>query len=243
MKIIHDEFNDLCALNNFNSLVFGSKVRNCAIRNSGLKNLSVIMRTSIQSIAEDFTKLIDKFSQYYEIKDDVPISVKYEKMIDKIDEFRSEVDYASVPNDPKVQKTCDIAYSKRYDGFSNVVSNLARTIRSILRNIDSTISFVNASYGIENKNDPRYSATTTKELSTARFSVPEQYYDHNLNWWEIDKIEQGLKDKGTDIFAPEYGKVICKKLRAFKNDVISTVNKYLGKGSIFEDFNMIDLVL
>ena len=127
----------------------------------------------------------------------------------------------------------DISTTCNKDGnnpkFSNFIertsiSCLIETIKSFIRRCNETIEFIQFSYRIDGQTDERFSKMSLQKM--------------------LESLSPyGDKDVTNDKLSPEYGKVVCKRLRAMKADVLSATNKYLGANSKFKEFKVMDIVI
>jgi hypothetical protein len=94
-------------------------------------------------------------------------------------------------------------------------------------------------YRTNEQKDHRFGDIEIKEILEDSHHV----LDDSLGEKSIfDRIEKELP-KNTDIYSQEFGKNICKKIRAFKAMTISTLNKYFGKNSKLADLGIVDIAL
>lgn len=119
------------------------------------------------------------------------------------------------------------------------ISSFASGIRDILRECDKIVEFTQMAYRTTEQKDHRFGDIEIKEILEDSHHV----LDDSLGEKTIfDRIEKELP-KNTDIYSQEFGKNICKKIRAFKAMTISTLNKYFGKNSKLADLGIVDIAL
>ena len=190
------------------------RISGAAMKGDELKELSVIMRSSLMNSSSDLYKLFNayknKFKPNASIKEIAEeISKEHLKTINR--EFSYDVP----------------------DPFSKAITSL----NSALRTINNQIEFIRASYKVADSNDERFNKATVKSILKE-----DATSSYNSSWSDIEKIEEELNAKKVDPYSPEYGKLIIKRLNSFKADIISAFNKYFGKNSVFSEFNLSDMI-
>lgn len=204
------------------------EIPTAAMRGEGLKELSVLTRSDILELAQNITKMVEAYSKYAGLKGS--FKDNYYKFSDFVDNYA------------KSHICKDGATASEVLGLARLV----RAVKTTLTKIDSTISFIQVSYKIDASNDTRWNKASFKSVTLAHINSPYDVSDilddTNPEWKAIEEIEKSLKSNGTDMFSEDYGKLIIKKLRSFKADVISAVNKYFGKGTQFEEFDIVNLI-
>ena len=208
-----DEYN-YHAYNNIIPYSIIRRISSAAMKGDELKELSVIMRSSLMNSSSDLYKLFNayknKFKPNASIKEIAEeISKEHLKTISR--EFSYDVP----------------------DPFSKAISSL----NSALRAINNQIEFIRVSYKVADSNDERFNKATVKSILKE-----DATSSYNSSWSEIEKIEEELNAKKVDPYSPEYGKLIIKRLNSFKADIISAFNKYFGKNSVFSEFNLSDMI-
>ena len=119
------------------------------------------------------------------------------------------------------------------------VSAFASSIRDILRECDKIVEFTQMAYRTTEQKDHRFGDIEIKEiLEDSHHVLDNSFCEKTI----FERIEKELP-KNTDIYSQEFGKNICKKVRAFKAMIISTVNKYFGKNSKLADLGIVDIAL
>lgn len=119
------------------------------------------------------------------------------------------------------------------------VSAFASSIRDILRECDKIVEFTQMAYRTTEQKDHRFGDIEIKEiLEDSHHVLGDSFYEKTI----FERIEKELP-KNTDIYSQEFGKNICKKVRAFKAMTISTLNKYFGKNSKLADLGIVDIAL
>ena len=119
------------------------------------------------------------------------------------------------------------------------ISTFTSSVRDILKECDKIVEFTQMAYRTTEQKDHRFGDIDIKEILKDSHNV----LSVDLSEKSIfDRIEEELP-KGTDIYSQEFGKHICKKVRAFKAMTISTLNKYFGKNSKLADLGIVDIAL
>ena len=208
-----DEYN-YHAYNNIIPFAIIRRISGAAMKGDELKELSVIMRSSLMNSSSDLYKLFNAYKNKF-------------KPNASIKEIAEEIS-------KEYLKTINREYSYDYpDPFSKAISS----VNSALRTINNQIEFIRASYKVADSNDERFNKATVKSILKE-----DTISSYGSNWSELDKIEEELNAKKVDPYSPEYGKLIIKRLNSFKADIISAFNKYFGKNSVFSEFNLSDMI-
>ena len=202
----------------YNSMITNSILRRipgAAMKGEELKELSVIVRSSMSNASLNMYKLFNAYKNRFKQK----ATIK-EIMSDLAAEYVKTYHY-----DPNFYVA---------DPLSKVVSNVNATLRTI----NNQIEFIRSSYKVADSNDERFNKTTVKSI----FKEDSIVSTYESNWDELERIEADLNQKKIDPYSPEYGKLIIKRLNSFKADIISAFNKYFGKNSVFAEFNLSDMI-
>lgn len=209
-----DEYN-YHAYNDIIPFTIIRRISGAAMKGDELKELSVIMRSSLMNSSSDLYKLFNAYKNKFK----PTASIK--EIVEEIAKERL--------------KTINPEYSRNVpDPFSKAISS----VNSALRTINNQIEFIRASYKVADSNDERFNKATVKSI----FKEDAAYSYPTTSWSEIEKIEKELNAKKVDPYSPEYGKLIIKRLNSFKADIISAFNKYFGKNSVFAEFNLSDMI-
>ena len=190
------------------------RIPGAAMRGDELKELSVLVKSSMLNASSDLYKLFNAYKNKFNPK----ASVKEiaEEMLKKYTESQ-DPGYARCVSDP----------------FSKVVSSM----NTALRTINNQIEFIRTSYKVADSNDERFNKASVKSILKE-----DSVIVYNSDWSELERIEMDLNTKKIDPYSPEYGKLIIKRLNSFKADIISAFNKYFGKNSVFAEFNLSDMI-
>ena len=208
-----DEYN-YHAHNNIIPFTIIRRISGAAMKGDELKELSVIMRSSLMNSSSDLYKLFNAYKNKF-------------KPNASIKEIAEEIAKEHL-------KTMNPEYSYDVpDPFSKAISS----VNSALRTINNQIEFIRTSYKIADSNDERFNKATVKSILKE-----DSFSSYDSSWSEIETIEARLKTKKVDPYSPEYGKLIIKRLNSIKADIISAFNKYYGKNSVFAEFNLSDML-
>ena len=208
-----DEYN-YHAYNNIIPFTIIRRISGAAMKGDELKELSVIMRSSLMNSSSDLYKLFNAYKN--KIKPNASIKEIAEEISKEHLKMMSREYSHDVP-----------------DPFSKAISS----VNSALRTINNQIEFIRASYKVADSNDERFNKATVKSILKE-----DATSSYNSSWSEIEKIEEELNAKKVDPYSPEYRKLIIKRLNSFKADIISAFNKYFGKNSVFAEFNLSDMI-
>lgn len=220
-------------------------IRNSAFVDGGkFKAFSIGMHVEIERSARELGEVIDKFCNYYKVPESKSNAEKFTMISKKFHEMSDYFLLVELPKNAEYLKSVEKPHANAFSSCTHdttPVENIIRNLRNVIKTCDNTISFINSIYKVNNTVDTRYDKTTSEDVieifSTGYFN---EYNSPNFDYVALDKF---AKDKGIDINSQEYGKIIVKRLRAFKQDTISTANKYFGKNSRFADLNIMDNVL
>lgn len=241
MKIISDDLSEL-SYNyvNFNS--YSQKIKSAAMIDGGLKTLSVRFRTNIINYVDDIKNLVSKFAIKNNLTDKT-FKEQMELMIEAVEKFKSEIsiDQETYEN---IDKKVQVSYTANVNRYNRPISipiyEIVNGFRKLIKSCNHNINFINTVYNV--RPDPRFGDTSIKRLVTSEMSETYEY-NPEFNWRDIDNMEKEMAEKNVELFSTENGKLVTKKIRAFKADVISTMNKYFGQSTVFSEFNIPDLVL
>lgn len=202
-----------------------AKIKKAAYSNNGIKEICSLMRYGISTTANDFYDCISKYAQFRKIDiESKPLVEIYGMMIE---EFREMF-------------LCE--YDKDYVGSllgTMKIDGILRNIKSFIRKCDDIINFIQYTYRLEAQKDERFEKISLKAML-------DIYSGTNSCIWTEDIMpteENGKSYVENDKLSPEYGKLVCKRIRAMKADVLSAANKYFGKNSKLASFNLMDIVL
>jgi len=218
LKNIYD---DLCYYNNAYSMrVLSSKIKRAAYSNEGIKELCSIVRFLISHTTSEFYETLVKYAEYKNV--DINTTTPYNLYFKLIED---------------ISVTCNKdGTNPRFSNFieRTSISCLIETIKSFIRRCNETIEFIQFSYRIDGQTDERFSKMSLQKMLESLDSYGS---------FDLDEVKEKDKIVTTDKLSPEYGKVVCKRLRAMKADVLSATNKYLGPNSKFKEFKIMDIVI
>ena len=220
-------FEDLKYSNN-NTIVgrdLSAKIKKAAYSNNGIKEICSLMRYGISTTANDVYDCISKYAQFRKIDiESKPLVEIYGMMIEEFREmFLCEYDKDYVGS---------LLGTMRIDG-------ILRNVKTFIRKCDDIINFIQYTYRLEAQKDERFEKISLKAML-------DIYSGTNSASWTEDIMpteENGKSYVENDKLSPEYGKLVCKRIRAMKADVLSAANKYFGKNSKLASFNLMDIVL
>lgn len=202
-----------------------AKIKKAAYSNNGIKEICSLMRYGISTTANDIYDCISKYAQFRKIDiESKPLVEIYGMMIE---EFREML-------------LCE--YDKDYVGSllgTMKIDGILRNIKTFIRKCDDIINFIQYTYRLEAQKDERFEKISLKAML-------DIYSGTNSAIWTEDIMpteENGKSYVENDKLSPEYGKLVCKRIRAMKADVLSATNKYFGKNSKLASFNLMDIVL
>ena len=239
MKIVSDEYDSICH-GYINFFTYCQKIKSSAMIDGGLKNLSVRIRANFVNYVDDLKALVSKFAERKGLTNKT-FKEQMEALSNAVEAFRTELalDHDLIKSD-KVQITHNANVCKFNRPLNNPIYEIAQGFRKLIKTCDHNINFINTTYNM--RPDPRYGETTAKRIVKSEFSDNYEY-NPEFNWQDLDNLEADLSAKKIDLFSPEDGKLVTKKRRAFKADMISAMNKYFGSSTIFAEFNIPDLVM
>lgn len=202
-----------------------AKIKKAAYSNNGIKEICSLMRYGISTTANDVYDCISKYAQFRKIDiESKPLVEIYGMMIEEFREmFLCEYDKDYVGS---------LLGTMRIDG-------ILRNTKTFIRKCDDIINFIQYTYRLEAQKDERFEKISLKAML-------DIYSGTNSSIWTEDIMpteENGKSYVENDKLSPEYGKLVCKRIRAMKADVLSAANKYFGKNSKLASFNLMDIVL
>ena len=245
MKTIYDEIGHFSC---FPIYPVTNKVRSAAMVDGGLKNLSVQMKTIFVNYTEDLKSAVARYAKHKEITNK-SFKEQLILMFDDVRRFIEETGFESIPKfEKRGVKPTGIVHIENKSFMNNTesgtspISDIVDALRRAIKTCDHNITFINATYNL--RPDPRYCETSVQRVM--EMNGPDNVYysiNNEFDWNNIGEMEKRFKEKGVELFSPEYRKLITKRLRAFKAEIISNMNKYFGAQSVFAEFNIPDLVL
>ncbi len=230
---------------NVNLFPVSRSIKSAAFADGGkLKALSVNMHVELERGSRELSEIIDKFCNKYKVDASKPTSEKLKIINDKMNDFSETLLINRMSKNPEIGKIYDKprrqGWGERDTAAYRPIFNLINSVKSVIRSCDSSIAFVNSIYKVDAVKDTRYDETTSQKTLQNINKIEKAAFWEDFNY---DEIEKYASENKIDIGTPEYNKLIVKRLRAFKQDTISTVNKYFGKNSRFADLNLMDAIL
>ena len=219
-----------------------------------LKAIGDDIRYEVPSIGYTYRKKIRPAAYAEKAMENLATSLKFEianvaKVLnDCIENYKNTFKFEGGAKSTIEAITSDIRDMMGEDAYKNYISttpipsisSFATNIRDILKECDKIVEFTQMAYRTAEQKDHRFGDIDIKEiLEDSHHVLSTEYYNEKSIF---DNIEKELP-KGTDIYSQEFGKNICKKVRAFKAMTISTLNKYFGKNSKLADLGIVDIAL
>ena len=198
--------------------VYKRKIRPAAYAEKAMENLATSLKFQLANNAKVINECIENYKNAFKFEGDAKSVIE---ALDK--DFRELID-----DNYKLSGTP-----------IGCISTFTSSVRDILKECDKIVEFTQMAYRTTEQKDHRFGDIDIKEILKDSHNV----LSVDLSEKSIfDKIEEELP-KGTDIYSQEFGKNICKKVRAFKAMTISTLNKYFGKNSKLADLGIVDIAL
>ena len=199
------------------------KIRPAAYAEKAMENLATSLKFEIANAAKVINESIENYKNTFKFEGDAKSTI--EAMSSDIRDMLGEDVYKNCISTTPIPS----------------ISSFATNIRDILRECDKIVEFTQMAYRTAEQKDHRFGDIDIKEI------LEDSHHVLSTDWCVneksiFDKIEKELP-KGTDIYSQEFGKNICKKVRAFKAMTISTLNKYFGKNSKLADLGIVDIAL
>lgn len=114
------------------------------------------------------------------------------------------------------------------------IGDLIVSMRSLIRRCDQLYVCAQTAFKIESQTESKYNQATAKSIVSEYVGRPMSHVDECGNVvQEPDPIEKMSDDSH----------VVCKNIKAAKNDFISLTNKYFGKNSEFKDLDIMSKIL
>lgn len=201
---------------------FIRRIPSAAMRNEDLKEMSVVIRSIMMNFSSDLYKLLNSYKNKF-----IPNSSSIKETLAGISKQYEEF----------VNRTENPEYKISELNIRDPLSSAVTSINSAIRSINNQIEFIRTSYKVVDSNDERFNKPTIKSILKADNDGNFENY-----WQEIEEIEADLISKKVDLYSPEYGKLIIKRLNSFKADIMSAFNKYFGKNSVFAEFNLSNMI-
>lgn len=190
------------------------KIRPAAYAKDVMESLATSFRFEIANTARIINEDIERYANHFKVKGNLK-------------------EILSMIND-------DVADWKKLDNVNcgriyliDNITTLASNFRLIIKECDKINEFTQMAYRVSEQKDHRFNDITAKDILVDNEAVFSRMFN------EIEK--QVPKD--IDVYSQEYGKIVCKKVKAFKAMAISTINKYFGKNSKLADLGIFDIAI
>ena len=198
--------------------IYKRKIRPAAYAEKAMENLATSLKFQLANNAKVINECIENYKNTFKFEGDTKSVIE---ALDK--DFRELID-------DNYKLSCTPI---------GCISTFTSSVRDILKECDKIVEFTQMAYRTTEQKDHRFGDIDIKEILKDSHNV----LSVDLSEKSIfDRIEEELP-KGTDIYSQEFGKNICKKVRAFKAMTISTLNKYFGKNSKLADLGIVDIAL
>lgn len=201
-----------------------AKIKKAAYSNNGIKEICSMMRYAISSAASEIYDSIIKYAEFKKI------DINSKPLVEIYGDMCKDI------NDMMVEE-----YGDRWNYPNNEIDivHIVRNIKTFIRKCDDIINFIQYSYRVESQNDERFEKVSLKALLDIYSGVNDCVWTEDIMPTEKQSKEYVTEDK----LSPEYGKIVCKRIRAMKTDILSATNKYFGKNSKLASFNIMEIVL
>lgn len=113
--------------------------------------------------------------------------------------------------------------------ISNTILSLIGNVKDCVRRCDRLYDCAQTAYKVESQSEPKYTKATAETI-VKTFLAEDSFYGESNND-KFDKLD--LSDN----------KIVCKNIKAVKNDMISIVNKYFGKNSEFGALDIMNKII
>lgn len=201
--------------------LYRRKIRPAAYAEKAMENLATSLKFQVANNAKVINECIENYKTTFKFEGDA------KSVIEAIDKDAREM----MGSDEFHNSSMPIGS----------ISNFASSVRDILKECDKIVEFTQMAYRTTEQKDHRFGDIELKEILEDSHHVLSTDFTGGEKSI-FDRIESELP-KNVDIYSQEFGKNICKKVRAFKAMTISTLNKYFGKNSKLADLGIVDIAL
>jgi hypothetical protein len=198
---------------------YSRRVRSAAYSNR-LREFVTQIRYDIKDCSANILQMINNYKSFYN-EPDISNKEAFEKLIDKINKFRIEV----------------LKYDNNYVNMDTPFDSVLTFAKNLIKTSDKIIEFDNLAHKVEETEDTKFNTTTAENI--IKDAIGDDGYTSKFDS-ELQKIENEFKSKNVDMFSADYWKMCSKRLRAFKAEVYSIVNKYFGQSSKLGEFHLMD---
>ena len=219
LKNLYDDLSYFSS--DYSSRLLSARIKRAAYTDEGIKELCSVMRFLISHTTSELYETLVKYAEYKNV--DINATTPYDLYFKLIEEISNTFTEKDIPA---------LSYGQVADKTS--IYKLIDTIKTFIKRCNETIEFIQFSYRIDGQVDERFSKMSLQKMLESLGS-----------YGDFDFREKEEKDMivTNDKLSPEYGKAVCKRLRAMKADVLSATNKYLGANSKFKEFKVMDIVI
>ena len=221
IKNIQSELN---YLHGMNTIKYNTRrLRALIYSGTGLREFVTCLKFAYSTFSKELGEIIDEFREYYEIPESENTKQVFIKMIEKINKMLHEL-------------YNDDASEKKYVAC-NVIDDIIELTKYFIKQCDRINEFTQLVYRVEASDETKYNKTTANDIVKY-----ESTYVGSIDG-DCKTLDEIMKTTNVDRNSQEFGKIICKRCKMIKNEVISLVNKYFGKNSKYSDFNIIQKIL
>ena len=183
------------------------------------------MRFAYSSCAKEISEIIEKFRNFYNISETESVKTIFIKIIDKINDYCTEMGWTANGDASKT-------YCKH-----NIIDSIIDCTKSVIRQCDRINDFTQLAYRVDATEETKYNKTTANQIVQYDVKLTGLMGSENE---ELDKV---LTNPDLKTNSQEYGKIVCKRCKMLKNEIISIANKYFGKNTKFSEFDIMDKVI
>lgn len=213
LKTINDDFNFELCGGTMSR--YRRKIRPAAYAKDAMESLATSFRFELANTARIINEDIERYTNHFKVKGNP------KEILSMIDADISEW-----------KETDNVHYYGRGYLIDNVTA-IASNLRLIIKECDKINEFTQMAYRVSEQKDHRFNDITAKDILVDNEAVFGNMFK------EIEK----QVPENIDVYSQEYGKIVCKKVKAFKAMAISTINKYFGKNSKLADLGIFDIAI
>lgn len=212
---------DLCEIRGcLNSFHIARRLRVLLCKNEGLRNASTTIKFNYSIVANNIVDMLERYRHFTK----KPETLGYKDIYMMFAE-----DYKAYKIEKAVDKTC--VYGTDIAIFSNIVEN----VKNLVSTCDKINEFTQLAYRVDTIPETKFTKTTPKDImqfdmSSAASAIAGNFDDNKV--FDTMDVE--------DVNSQEYGKMMCKRTKALKAEILSMANKYFGKNSKLGEFNIMD---
>jgi hypothetical protein len=205
-----------------NSYHIARRLRVLLCKNEGLRNASTTIKFNYSIVANNIVDMLERYRRFTK----KPETLGYKDLYMMFTE-----DYKAYKTEKAVDKTH--VYGADISIFSDIVNN----IKNLVSTCDKINEFTQLAYRVDTIPETKFTKTTPKDImefdmSSIASAIAGDYNDVKI--FDTMDIE--------NVNSQEYGKMMCKRTKALKAEILSTANKYFGKNSKLGEFNIMDHV-